>query len=136
MSATAFTHDLTRDCGHVRPEHSGCRPSGFSRWHRDRLPAHCYAADVDLVEVRASRGIVAFLELSEVDGLPTVARARGVLACKRVQTWVLGELRRLTGLPCWVVVHDAALSTFVVLDLDGNAEIMSELEFRDFLRLL
>lgn len=44
----------------------------FSRFHRKFLSAKCWAYDVDFVEMRRNRGIVAFLETKQVPNLKSM----------------------------------------------------------------
>ena len=66
----------------TRAETTGTRPSTWSRWHRHALPAWAFSCDVDCLEIRAGRGIVAVIETGEVDGLPTEARLRAIAKSK------------------------------------------------------
>lgn len=47
----------------VREEQHNSRSQSWSRWHRQNLPNSCYMSDLDDVEWRPGRGIVAFLEI-------------------------------------------------------------------------
>ena len=51
-----------------------------------------------------------------------------------MQRAVLDELHLRTGLPAWIVIHDRALTAFVLLDLaDDTAQVMDEPRYRRLL---
>ncbi len=118
-------------------ERTGFRPSALSRWHRDALPSWAWAVDVDLVEVRHGRGIVAVAECAEVEGPVTERRARALLHCKPCQCGAVRQIAEALTVPGYFVLHDATLTTFAVLDLgDDTIRVLGAAGFAAFLRAL
>ena len=104
----------------TRAETTGTRPSTWSRWHRHALPAWAFSCDVDCLEIRAGRGIVAVIETGEVDGLPTEARLRAIAKSKSLQLRAIEEIGAALAVPRWFVLHSRTLSRAAVLDLETD----------------
>ena len=117
-----------------RAERTGRRPSAFSRWHRTALPSWCWACDVDLVEVRHGRGIVAVVEYGAVDGRPTAKRARAIAECKRLQLGVVRQIAEALDVPGLFVLHTDEMTRVAVLDVRTDA--VTEMGVAEFRRLL
>jgi len=117
-----------------RGEHTGRRPSAFSRWHRSSLPSWAWACDLDLIEVRHGRGIVAVAEHAQVDGRPTAKRARAIARCKPLQLGVVREVAAALRVPGLFILHDDLAERFGVLDVRTDA--VRELDEAGMRRLL
>lgn len=55
----------------VRKEVTGFRPLDYSQWHRNHAPPTCYCTDLDMIEWRDGRGIVAVMEIKLNDACVT-----------------------------------------------------------------
>jgi len=120
-----------------RAERTGRRPSAFSGWHRAALPSWCWACDVDLVEVRHGRGIVAVIEHGQVDGRPTAKRARAIAEHKRLQLGVVRQIAEALDVAGLFVLHNEDMSRVAVLDVRaGTVEEMTEADLRALLENL
>jgi len=104
----------------TRVEGAGPRSRAFADWHRRALPAWAFATDLDCLEVRKGRGVVAAIEHAEAAGLLTECRARAILACKRIQAAVVRDVARALQVPGLFVLHDPAMCQAVVIDLLTN----------------
>jgi hypothetical protein len=110
----------------VRPERNYIRDLSYSIWHRTRVPAHCYCTDLDWIEWRADRGIVAFIE-SKI----------GTDRVTKFQREVFTELSEKTGIPFYVVRHNRELTEFMVMRLSDNFTWQfNELEYINWLEAL
>ena len=89
----------------IYPEYFEHKP--FNRWHRKKLNEKCYATDLDLIERRKGRGIVAFLEIKEKANLTYF------------QKLVFVELTQRTGIPFYFINHNKELTEFKVYRLHG-----------------
>lgn len=121
----------------TRGETTGVRPSTWSRWHRHALPAWAFCCDLDALEIRANRGVVAVLELSQVEGRLTEARVLGIHRSKPLQTRAVAELAEALHVPGLLVVHTRDMAQFGLLGVTTReVRLMNETEFRSFLERL
>ena len=118
----------------TRAEVTGIRPSTWSRWHRHALPAWAFCCDIDALEIRANRGIVAIIEIGEIDGLPTEARLRGIVATKSLQLRAIEEVGRALSVPYLFALISRTLPRVAVLDV--QTDTVRELLLTDFAALL
>jgi hypothetical protein len=118
-----------------RAEIRGTRDLTYSTWRRkisdECLAGRAYVTDIDGVEWRAGRGIVAFIE---------TARNSAVNKSKW-QLDVYRELTRRTGAPSYLVVYQTdeddtdPIWQFKVINLASNKTVtMSRSEYLNFLR--
>ena len=119
----------------VKPEKTGERDLTYSRWHRT-LPNYCYMIDLDSIEWRPDRGIVALIETCR--GESTVFR-------KKFQLKVIREIANKLKVPCYLVIYharNANLNFFEVYDLTKNnfpncpKKYMDEKQYRLFISSL
>jgi hypothetical protein len=119
----------------VKPELTGQRDLAYSKWHRT-LPNYCYMIDLDSVEWRNGRGVVALIE---------TCRGTAVAYKKKFQLRVLKEIALKLQVPCYLVIYhytDGEIKTFDVYDL-LNGEFpncprlrMNERQYRNFIQKL
>lgn len=93
----------------VRPEHTFNRDLRYSQWHRNRLPSDCYCSDLDWIEWRNGRGIVAFIETKANKG-----------RVSDFQRKIFLELEERLGIPFFVVHYNDDLTEFMVMRLSDN----------------
>ena len=121
----------------TRRERTQRRPDRLSRWHREALPWWAWACDVDLVEVRHGRGIVAVIEHGEVEGRPTAKRARAIAECKRLQLGVVRQIAEALDVAGLFVLHNEDMTRVAVLDARADTvEEMTAAEFAAYLERL
>ena len=124
----------------VKPEITGRRDLTYSRWHRT-LPSYCYMVDIDCVEWRSTKGVVALIE---------TCIGTAIAYKKKFQLRVLKEIAGKLGVPCYLVIYyprnnyprNDKITLFEVYSLqDGEfpncpKQVMTEGRFRDFLKSL
>lgn len=117
----------------VKPELTGQRDLTYSRWHRT-LPRWCWMVDLDSIEWRSERGIVALIEL---------ARYEATVYKKKFQLKVLKELARQAKIPAYLVLYHNSMNLFEVYDLfsgetifECNKKVLTENEYREFIKSL
>jgi len=121
----------------VRQEQSFKRPSIYSEYHRT-LPNWCYTIDVDWLEWRNNRGIVAFIETAVK--LPET-NPSSILQTKEFEFKVLSELRRRTKIPTYLTIHTENCENFWVYSINENGNTifiksMTKLEYDNFIKTL
>lgn len=103
----------------VKPEVTGNRDLTYSRWHRTIGDAF-YMIDLDCVEWRGERGVVALIEITRFipnDGVEIC----DVLTRKETEIKILDELQRKTRAPAYLVLYTPTLSTFWIFQIkDGK----------------
>lgn len=117
----------------VRQEETGKRDLAYHLWHRI-LPNFCYMVDIDVVEWRAGRGIVAFIE---------VARQTALVHKKRFQLGIVRDIALKCGAKAFLVLYNENLTMFEVYDLLSNEDwakcnktYMNEEEHEKFIKNL
>lgn len=117
----------------VKEEQTGERDLTYSRWHRT-LPNYCYMVDLDAIEWRIERGIVAFIEL---------AKSQAIVYKKKFQLKVIQELAKKSGVPAFLVLYNDELSLFEVYDLlsapewsSCNKKVLNRDEYSSFIKNL
>jgi len=109
----------------VKQEYSGTRDLTYSRWHRT-LPDKCYCMDLDWIEWRAGKGIVAVIETKDY-------RSRGI---GRFQKEVMLIIANALKVPAIFVKFrfDISPAIFCLEHLQsGKKKNMTESEYRDWL---
>ena len=109
----------------VREERHNRRDLRYSKWHRDNLPNYCYATDLDWIEWRPDKGIVAFVETKIGWDTPITS----------FQEKVFAELEEKSGVPVFVVNHTEKLDQFKV-SRRGRVLRLDEVEFIEFMKQL
>jgi len=122
---------VTKDM--VKPERTGERDLTYSRWHRT-LGDPYYMIDLDSIEWRSGKGIVALIE---------TARFEAMVYKKKFQLKVLKELAERIGAPAFLVLYNDELTFFEVYNLLSAHEwslctkkIMNRDEYSRFIKNL
>ena len=102
----------------MKEETTNTRPNGFSKWHR-KLGEDYYAVDIDFVEFRKGRGIVAIIGVSGNfrDERHIVNSKSYVWKRTRLEQQVMRQLSFAQDVPCYYVLHNAAMTVFHVHNL-------------------
>ena len=96
----------------------------YSKWHWKNLPKWCYMIDLDSVEIRAQKGVVALVETRRT-GTPL----------NELQNRVILSMASKLNVPAYLVFHDRDLTEFKVTDLKtGNEMLMTEDQYKEFLQ--
>ena len=109
----------------VKPERHNNRDLRYSKWHREKLPGFCYATDLDWIEWRPDKGIVAFIEAKIGISTPI----------SKFQISVFEELEEKTGVPFFIVNHTEDMDLFKVTR-KGRVERLDEAAFIEFMKQL
>ena len=128
-----MTSTFSRSVDMVKPERTGERDLTYSRWHRT-LGDPYYMIDLDSVEWRSEKGIVAVIE---------TARFEAMVYKKEFQLKVLRELAERIGVPGFLVLYNDELTFFEVYDLlsapewsSCTKEVMNRDEYSYFIKNL
>lgn len=124
-----------------KPEFSGRRRLDYSRWRRTVKPGNsgkCYHLDLDWIEWRSRRGIVAFIETSLFYPEGRFTQEQILAHYKRFHVAVYGELAKLAGKPAFFVFFGKRLKKFWVYRLtNGTYKFlakMNEERYREFIK--
>lgn len=103
----------------VKREFTGKRDPAYSLWHRTIGAPYCMI-DLDSVEWRADRGIVAFIEVTRFvpDGKFSQA---DILNRKQFEVMLLDELQRKHKAPAYIVFYTFDLSTFWIYTIENGS---------------
>lgn len=100
----------------------------YSKWHR-KLPYNCYMMNLDCIEWRADRGIVAFIETAFYENKTLLE----LLEDKKWEIKVLDELQQKTRIPAYLVFHTDTLSLFwVYVIAEGQPYLFKTLPRYDY----
>ena len=91
----------------VRQEETNQRDLTYSHFHRT-LPDFCYMIDLDSIEWRAGRGVVALIE---------TAKNVALVYRKKFQLKIIRELAQKIGAKGFLVLYNEELTMFEVYDL-------------------
>lgn len=109
----------------VKQEYTNTRDLTYSRWHRT-LPDKCYCMDLDWIEWRSGRGIIAVIETKDY-------RARGI---SNFQKNIMLDIATAIGVPAIFVKFnfDVNPPTFLLEHLQsGKRKNMTEEQYRKWL---
>ena len=103
----------------TKMEKTGERNSAYSAWHRS-LGADYLAVDIDFVEYRKGRGIVAVLAVTGNcnDENHIQNSKKFIWARTSLEREILLNLSQKLSVPAYFVIHDNDLSVFHVHDLN------------------
>lgn len=124
----------------VKQEKIGKRFSEYSKWHRG-LGSDYLAVDIDFVEYRTDRGIVAFIDVTgnlEDEG-HILNSEKYVWQRTKVQRKILSKLSEISGVPAYFVLHTKDLSLFYVYQITHKIEKplrMTNQEYAEFIKNL
>jgi len=115
----------------VRKERTFKRSSKYSKWHRT-LPNYCYVMDLDWVEWRSGRGVVALIEVAIRKNEQLL---QNLIKLKDFETTILLEIATKLNVPAYVVYHEEDLSKFYVKQLKPNTvwQTMRKKEYAQFI---
>jgi hypothetical protein len=105
--------------------------SAYSLWHRSKIFEGCFTVDVDYVEFRNGRGVVALIcvtsrlnDVQHMDNSKSMIFERS--KAERRQLWFLSSS---AGVPAYYVIHLTDLTVFDVY------RVFEDGELHDFLRM-
>lgn len=124
----------------TKQEKTGKRPSEYSLWHRSLGPQF-FAIDIDYVEFRKDRGIVAFIAVSgEVEDENHLINSKPYIWSRtKMEREILLQLSKNVNVPSFFVIHTKDLSVFHVHKIreDINKfEKMNQDEYTRFIQSL
>lgn len=124
----------------TKTEKTGQRNSAYSLWHRS-LGAEFLAVDIDFVEFRKGKGIVAFLAVTGecVDENHIINSKRFIWQRTQLEREILITLSSKVNVPSYFVIHNNSLTIFHVHDLSKdltNYTKMNSEEYASFIKRL
>ena len=124
----------------TKTEKTGQRSSEYSLWHRS-LGSEFFAVDIDYVEFRRGRGIVAFIAVSgQVEDEKHLMHSKPYIWERtKMEREILLQLSKKIGVPSFFVIHTKDLSLFHVHKLDENLDKFTKMdqpEYANFIRTL
>ena len=124
----------------VKQEKTGKRPSKYSEWHRS-LGREYLAVDIDYVEYRIGRGIVAFIDVTgEMEDEGHIINSKKYIWKRTtIQRKILSTLSKALGVPSYFVLHTKDMAMFYVYDLSDINEQprrMTGSEYANFVKNL
>jgi len=121
----------------VKEERTEKRDLRYSKWHRT-LGNPYYMMDLDCVEWRSGRGVVAIIEkaIRTHDQL-----LQELIKNKEWEMKVMLEIATKLEIPAYVVYHEKDLSQFYVLEVKNSEQkptwrVMAKEEYSEFIRTL
>lgn len=124
----------------TKTEKTGRRPDAYSLWHRE-FGSEYYSVDVDYIEYRKGRGIVAFIAVSGecVDEGHILNSKKYIWERTKLERQILTDLSKQCNVPAFFVVHTTDLSLFHVHNLNQDLSKynkMSKDEYEKFIKSL
>ncbi len=124
----------------VKQEKICKRPSEYSLWHRS-LGREYLTADLDYVEYRIGRGIVALVDVTgEMEDEGHMFNSKKYIwARTQMQRTILLTISKALGVPAFFVLHTKDLKLFHVYDLSDTGEKpmrMTIEEYTNFIKRL
>ena len=120
----------------VKPEITGQRDLSYNIWHR-KLGNPFYMIDVDCVEWRAGRGVVALIEKALITGKFTLQQ---IIQYKRFEIKVITEIAAKLNVPAFMVFHTENLDQFEVYQIKNEQAhflgTYTEKGYSDFVKAL
>lgn len=137
MDYSKFT---PRDNQNVKMEHTGLRTSEYSLWHRT-LGKEYLMLDIDCVEYREGRGIVALIAVTgRCNNEAHIKNAKKFIWDRtNVERKILIALSQGINCPAYYVIHDNNLTVFHVHDLSedlGKFQSMDRNQYAEFIKNL
>jgi hypothetical protein len=124
----------------IKCEKTGNRPSEYSLWHRSLGPEY-FAIDLDYIEFRKERGIVAFIAVSgeTINEKHLINSKKYIWARTLIERGILKRLSEKTGIPAFFVIHTKDLKIFHVHNLGEDLSTFKKMEkeeYSKFIKLL
>lgn len=124
----------------VKQEKIGKRPSEYSEWHRT-LGSEYLTADIDCVEYRIGRGIVALIDVTgEMEDEGHLLNSKKYIwARTKMQREILSTMAEALRVPAYFVLHTKDMALFHVYNLSDTVEKplrMTCAEYTNFIRSL
>lgn len=93
--------------------------------------------DLDSVEWRAEKGIVAFIEVAQSNDVYSPFE---IAERKWFQAKILHELQKVTKIPAYFAIHDPELTKFYIFKINTKKpvfwKVMSNSEYSEFIKSL
>lgn len=130
MDNSKFT---PRDNNNVKKEHTGTRTSEYSLWHRT-LGKDFLMVDIDCVEYRPGRGIVALIAVTGncKNEQHIINSKKFIWKRTAVERSILIELSKSTSCPAYYVIHDNDLKTFHVHNLSEGLDKYQRMDNKQY----
>lgn len=124
----------------VKQEKIGKRPSEYSEWHRT-LGSEYLTADIDFVEYRIDRGIVALIDVTgEMEDEGHMFNSKKYIWGRtRMQRNILSTMSKALHVPAYFVLHTKGMTLFHVYDLSDSTEtpkLMTREQYTAFVKNL
>ena len=94
----------------------------YNNWHRQELPRDCYALDIDLVEFRASRGVVAITEIKNEND-----------TIREWQNKILIEIAKKLEVPIYLIIHKDLVMFKVINLITKQERLFDEQQYKEFI---
>jgi len=121
-----------------KPEFTKLRDESYNLWHRTIGDTY-YMIDIDSVEWRSQKGIVAFIETALYD-VSKGYYISELLTRKEMEILILNELQERAGIPSFLVLHTPNLTTFWVFKIQNAKprfwQTFSQPDYANFIRSL
>ena len=116
------------------------RPSAYSSWHRT-IGDGCFVVDVDWVEYREGRGVVALIDVtSNLNNEGHIINSKRMIWERtNIQREVLITMSKALNVPAYFVIHTSDLSMFHVHNLANpltEYSRMDRYQYTDFIKSL
>lgn len=123
-----------------KQEKLGVRASAYSQWHRT-LGDGCYGVDLDWVEYRANRGIVALIDVTgNLNNEEHIINSKQMIWNRtEMQREILETVAKSLGVPAYFVIHTTDLSIFHVHNLAYDLKDFTSLtrfQYTEFIKSL
>lgn len=122
----------------VKREFTRKRDLTYNDWHRTIGNPYCMM-DLDCVEWRADRGIVAFIEVTRFVPEGKFSQSE-ILNRKQFEITVLDELQRKFKVPAYIVFYTHDLSTFWIYTIENGSpkwlKAVNKKDYATFIRQL
>ena len=121
----------------VKQEKIGKRPSEYSEWHRT-LGSEYLTADIDYVEFRRGRGIVALIDVTgEMNDEGHLLNSKKFIwARTKMQREILSAMSKALGVPAFFVLHTKDMTIFHVYNLSDIAEKPLRMSCEEYTRFV
>jgi len=118
-------------------EKTGNRPKEYSLWHRS-LGQEYFAVDIDYVEFRKGRGIVAFIAVSgEVNNEEHLNNSKKYIWIRtKVEREILSQLSIKTKIPAFFVIHTKDLTLFHVHNLREDLDKFTKMDQEEYSKFI